>query len=236
MSLAKRNIHKIRKTNEKVSVIILAAGMGTRIKSFGVRSLIRLHTGRTVIDHQLDLINSVFSNNEIILVTGFEADKLMNKTPSNIIKVENERFESTNVTRSLSLGLRAATTDNVVIVYGDLVFNSAALDFPLDKSCLLIDESGTMDSEIGTNIDNNLVELLLYGLNNKWGQICFVRGKELELMKSIVWNRDNENKFGFEILNEIIDRNGSFRSYKNPEAKMLDIDSGKDLERTKSIL
>lgn len=233
---AKRNIHKIRKDHQKVSIILLAAGPGNRMKSLGVRSLIRLPNGDSIIEHQLKTINSVFNNNEIILVTGYDADKVMNKTPSNIIKVENERFETTNVARSISIGLRACTTDFVFVIYGDLLFNEETLKIPLDNSSLLIDSHGLMkDSQIGCNVDNNQVELLLYGLEDKWAQITYLTGKELKLYKNIAWNRNNEKKFGFELINEVIDSGGKFIAIKNILSKIFDIDSGKDLEKVKYL-
>lgn len=233
---AKRNIHKIKKDAQKVSIILLAAGPGTRMKSLGVRSLIRLSNGESIIDYQLRIINSIFNNNETIVVTGYESDKVMNKTPSNIIKIENERYDSTNIARSISIGLRACTTEYVFVIYGDLLFNDESLKIPLDSSSLLIDTHGLMkDSQIGCNIDNNQVELLLYGLDNKWAQITYLTGKELKLFKTVAWDRNNERKYGFELINEVIDLGGKFIAIKNTHSKIFDVDSGKDLEKVKYL-
>lgn len=233
---AKRNIHKIKLDSQKVSIILLAAGPGNRMKSLGVRSLIKIPNGNTIIEHQLKTINSVFNNNEVILVTGYDSDKVMDKTPNNIIKIENENYENTNISRSIAIGLRACTTEFVYIIYGDLLFNEQSLNIPFDRSSLLIDSSGLMDnSQIGCNIDNNNIELLLYGLNNKWAQITFFTNKELRLLKSIVWNRNNDKKFGFEIINDVIDAGGKFNAIINNNAKIFDIDSGKDLEKVKHL-
>lgn len=236
MSEAKRNIHKIKKDQTKVSIILLAAGPGNRMKSLGVRSLIKLPNGDSVLEYQLKTINTVFNNNETILVTGHEADKVMNRTPINIVKIENERYETTNVARSISIGLRACTTDHVFVIYGDLLFNEEALRIPLEYSSLLIETHGLMkDSQIGCNIDRDNIELLLYGLENKWAQIIYLTNKELKLFKHIAWNRNNEKKFGFEIINEVIDSGGRFTAIKNTLAKVFDIDSGKDLEKVKYL-
>lgn len=235
MSTPKRNIHVIS-NKEKVSVIILAAGCGQRMKSYGVRSLLKIYNGLSIIEQQLNTINSVFSNNEIILVTGFESDKLMNKTPQNIIKIENEKFEETNVSRSIALGLRACQTNKVVVVYGDLIFNEEALKFNTAHSSLLIKKELSQDISVGAYIDNSKIESLFYGNNHEWQEIAFFTNRELDILKKVCWNRNNDKKFGFEVINNIIDLNGTMNAYVNAEAKTLDIDCWKDLEKVKEII
>ena len=113
--------------NEKHSIIIPAAGMGYRMRSYGPKPLIRINQEKTIVQNQIEIIKNNFVNPEIILVCGFEADKVMKNTPTDIIKIENESYEKTNVLRSIGMGLRAATSERVLIVYGDLVFNDEAI-------------------------------------------------------------------------------------------------------------
>lgn len=236
MSNAKRNIFFIKNKSDKVSIVLLAAGEPDRMKSFGVRSLIRLHNGNTLIENQLQIINNVFGNNETILITGYESDRLMNKTPDNLIKIENERYNDTNVARSLSIALRVINTNRVIVIYGDLMFNRECLEFPLEKSIATINTININENEVGCNIDSDNIELMLYGLNNKWGQIIYFTGKELDILKQLVWNRNNEKKFGFEIVNEIINMGGNIKAYINKNSKCYDIDSGKDIDKSRLIL
>jgi choline kinase len=235
MSIAKRNIHVINH-KDKVSVIILAAGSGQRMKSYGVRSLIKIYNGLALIEQQLNTINSIYSNNEIVLVTGFESDKLMNKTPQNIIKIENEHFETTNIARSIAIGLRACHSDKVLLIYGDVVFNEEAIKFDQTHSSLLINKTISEDMSVGAYIDNNNIESLFYGNNYKWQQIAFFTNKELDLLKKFCWNRNNDKKFGFEIINDIISAGGVVKSTNNSLAKSVDIDCWKDLEKVKEII
>jgi choline kinase len=221
----------------ELSVIILGAGPGDRMKSYGPRPLIRLTPAQTILSRQLDIIGRMLHPKEIILVSGYEARKIMDNTPQWIINIENEKFDTTNITRSLGIGLRAATTENIIVIYGDLVFNDIALEqLPMDRSMVLIDESTMKDSEVGCNIIDNKLENIFYGLPNKWAQITFFKGKELKLLKSICWNPDKYNFYGFETLNEIIDKNGSFISYKPKGLKIVDVDNPKDIELAKNII
>lgn len=237
MGLAYRNILPIRgtKTN-RFSIIIPAAGMGLRMKSYGVKSLISLTPNVNLITHQLSIIRKTFVNSEIILVVGFEADKLIQKTPNDIIKIENEKYETTNVARSIGIGLNAATSENVLIIYGDLVFNDKALRIPLTESLLIIDKNTMVGDEVGCSVNDNRVDILSYELPQKWAQIVYLKNKELDLMRRICCNRLHDNLYGFEIINKVIDSGGTFLAYQPDKIKINDIDSSKDLLTIRSIL
>ena len=179
-----KNTTNIRgKKSQKYSIIIPSAGMGKRMRSYGPKSLIKITPEKNIVENQIEIINDNFTNHEIILVCGFEADKLMNNTPKNLIKIENENYENTNVVRSIGLGLRAATSENVLVIYGDLVFNEETIkNLKPQCSSLIIDNSSTMkDDEVGCNISNNYVEQMLPDIENKWAQIAFLIGDELEM-------------------------------------------------------
>ena len=86
-----KNTTNIRgKKSQKYSIIIPSAGMGKRMRSYGPKSLIKITPEKNIVENQIEIINDNFTNHEIILVCGFEADKLMNNTPKNLIKIENE--------------------------------------------------------------------------------------------------------------------------------------------------
>ena len=87
-----KNTTNIRgKKSQRYSIIIPSAGMGKRMRSYGPKSLIKVTPDKNIIDNQIEIINKNFNNHEVILVCGFEADKLMNNTPDNIVKIENEK-------------------------------------------------------------------------------------------------------------------------------------------------
>jgi len=139
----------------------------------------------------------------------------------------------------LSLGLRAATSDNVLVVYGDLVFNrDTLLNAEFNQSTVLIDDSQMFSKDaVGCtiNADNN-VEQFLYDLPNKWAQIAYLQGKELSLLKQAAWNRDKDRLFGFEILNEVVLKHGVIKSESPKNMKIIDIDCSKDLTHIKKVL
>lgn len=241
MSNAVRNISPIRK-NQKTppyDIIIPAAGIGSRMKSQGAKPLLQIGAGITILQLQLQMIQEYMRGHpRIIVVGGFEARKVMNYLPDYVVAVENENYETTNVARSIGMGLRASTTNHVLILHGDLVFNKYALTLPIaNESILTVDTHGTMsENEVGCNTDGPQVVQLGYGIEDKWAQIMFLTGKELELAKSICWNPSNFQLFSFEILNEIMRRGGKFKAYKPYKLKINDIDCKQDLQNIGNII
>ena len=236
---ATRNIANIHTTNtHKYSIIIPSAGQGLRMKSYGAKSLIKLTPDLTVLQNQLNIIGKKFRYYEIILVVGFQAFRIMSETPQDIIKIENERYEETNTCRSVGMGLRAATTNRILIINGDLVFNENALNAKFNKgSSLIVDSSNTMTpNEVGCTITNGLVDQVLYELQPKWSQISFFANTELEMLKKITWNPDNERLYMFEVINQIIDNGGQFRAILPDGIKTNDIDTSKDITIAQGIV
>ena len=120
--------HKIKSDEEDpITVIIAAAGAGRRMKSYGPKPLLNIK-GKTILSRQLEHIKLKFPNANILLVCGFEADRVMDQVHGDIITLENENYQDTNITRSVSIALRAMQSDRVLIICGDLVFSKGALD------------------------------------------------------------------------------------------------------------
>ena len=233
-----RNIAKI-KSGEGVDVIIPSAGAGRRMKSYGCKSLIKIDGLLSIIERQINLIRKNLNFEKMILVTGFESDRLMKNTPDDVLKVENERYESTNVVRSIGMGLRVSESKGVLIIYGDLVFNEETILNipPLEKSFVLIEDHSNMsEDEVGCIIIDNKLEQMLPDISNKWCQISFFKGEELEMLKKISWDKKKETYFGFEAINDIIDQGGSFYAHKISGSKITDIDCSKDLNKVKEII
>ena len=237
--MSRKHIQKIygADPHATIRVIIPAAGCGRRMKSYGPKSLVEIKN-TDIITNQISIIEKLWPISSITVVCGFKAEKLMKSTPERLIKVENELYETTNVVRSIGIGLRTigdATT--LILVYGDLFFNPVSIScLDLSTSCVLINNSTMTEEEVGCIIDDNgFLQNMMYDLPNKWAQIAVFKGQELKLLKQLCWDKKNFHKFGFEIINEIIDKGGSFTCLNNRKCKVIDIDTSKDIERAKEI-
>lgn len=240
MSIAIRNVATIRtpRKNKKYSIIIPAAGMGTRMLIHGPKPLVKIYNQQTILHRQLELIHNTFHKYEIVLVTGFEHNKIVRKIPGNIINVFNTDYEHSNVAYSIGLGLYAATTDNVLILYGDLVFNQPMLKCPfdIDSMAIVCNARGYMDKEIGCIIDDKKhIAHMFYNLPQKWAQILYLTGRELDLFRQFVWTPSNKMCYGFEAVNHVIDKGGIIKAHTPKHGWILDIDSTKDLQIARGL-
>jgi len=226
-----RNIEYIRGQSplkyQTYDIIIPAAGCSSRMKAAGCKPLLYVGNKR-LIDYQLENINKLFNKKNIIVISGFESDKVMNYLDKKVINIKNEKYETTNVAKSISIGLRASLSDSIIIIYGDLFFTKNAINHAYRNQSFIVLSETISDNEVGCTINNNIVENIFYELSNKWGQIVYFTGKELYLLKKIIHKEEYEKYYGYEIINKIIDLGGIFRAIKT-DAYIQDIDTTKDL-------
>ena len=230
MHAATRNIEFLRK---KLSIIIPCAGLGYRMKTYGAKCLIKIND-ETIIDRQVRLFKRYFSEYEIILTTGFQDQRVRKNIPSQVKTVYNPYYADTNVLHSIDLALQQVTTDKVIIIYGDLVFNGPILKFDRSLSSIIVNDY-MKDKEVGCIFNESNLEQVFYNLSNKWAQILYLTGKELEMFKQVASNPENHIKFGFEAINEVVDSGGQFRVQIPQRAKVYDIDFYKDIAIAEGI-
>jgi len=216
-----------------MSVIILSAGVGNRIKSNEPRSLLKIGN-KTLIEHQIDTINSCISNCEIIGVFGYSIEKIVKKVAEKLRIVENQMYETTNNSESLRLAVNNTNRKSVLFVHGDLYFNEDTLkNVNFKKSFLLVDTKEMMkQKEIGVTIQNKKATILSYNLPTKWCQVAFFTGKELKMLKSTLNKlRGSQKKLlSFEIINKLISMGANFQCHEPDKMSILEIDCIKDLK------
>ena len=223
--------HKIKaELEDSLTVIIPAAGEGRRMKSYGPKPLLDIKKER-ILTRQVRLVRKVLGDVRFIIIAGFECDKLMDFCPEDFIKLENENYSTTNVSRSLSIALRSIKSERVLIIYGDLVFNEYALSkMDYTTSCTSASVDSNREEEVGCIKDsNNNITNMMYDLDHKWNQITYLQGKELSLFKKVCQNRKHNKLFGFEVMNKVIDLGGKIKCIQDKDIKVIDIDTSKDL-------
>lgn len=218
---------------EDISIIILSAGVGSRIKSNEPRSLIRIGNN-SLIEHQLSVINNNFNNAEIIGVFGVYIDRIIKKVSGKIRIIENQLYETTNSSESLRLAVNSTLKNNVLFFHGDIYFNNDIFKGAnFNKSFAIIDKNKNIaDKEVGVTIVDGKISIFSYGLEKKWCQAAFLTGKELKILRHIYSKHKPEDKkmLSFEILNKVIECGGNIYSHEPNNYSLTEIDCMKDLK------
>ena len=136
-----------------VQVVILAAGMGTRLGRPWPKPLTPLHDGRSILQRQLDGLRSVLGPSvDITVVVGFEAERVMRAVPD-VRFAYNPDYRVTNTSQSLLRALRNTRDGGVLWLNGDVVFDPAVIETALpalraEESFVCVDTSTVADEEV----------------------------------------------------------------------------------------
>jgi len=108
---------------KELQVVILAAGLGTRLGRPLPKPLTPLADGRSILRQQLDNLAAVFGESvRPTVVVGFRPDQIMAAAPE-VRFAFNERYEQTNTSKSLLKALRGSCSGGVLWLNGDVVFD-----------------------------------------------------------------------------------------------------------------
>jgi choline kinase len=211
---------------ENICVTILAAGIGSRIKSYEPRSLLKIKD-KTLIEHQITTINSCFQEPEIICVVGYESQRVIKKVKDSVRFVENQLYNATNTSESLRLAVNNTNKKGVLFMHGDLLFNPETITLDYSNSFVVVDTQDRIEKkEAGLTIENGKASIFSYGLECKWCQIAYITGKELRIARQIFLKFEEQHKklLSFEILNKIIAQGGSFNCHEPDGMRIIEID------------
>ena len=227
------------------TVVILAAGMGTRLGRPWPKPLTPLADGRTIMRQQVDNLTSAFGDElRIMTVIGFKLELIIESFPNNLY-VYNESYDQTNTNRSLLKALKLSGPGGVLWMNGDVVFDPRVLDrvkeyIDRDESIICVNTAVVGDEEVKYRVDadgfvNELSKQVVNALGESVG-INFVAKKDKELLISGLEACQDSDYFerGIEIM---IDLHGSrVRPVDISDLFAVEVDFEEDLTRANSYL
>jgi len=110
-----------------MKAVILAAGRGTRLPEITKdkpKALIKI-SGKTIIERQIEILKNN-SIKEIIVVIGYQADKIKNTTKKydNVVLIENKDYATTDNIYSLYLSKDQLFSEEFILLNGDTIFET----------------------------------------------------------------------------------------------------------------
>jgi choline kinase len=110
-----------------LQIVILAAGMGSRLGRSLPKPLTELSDGRSIMGQQHDNVRAAFGTDaRITTVVGYRAETIVEAFPD-AQYVYNDRYDQTNTSKSLLRALKATGKGGVLWMNGDVVFDPRVL-------------------------------------------------------------------------------------------------------------
>ena len=140
------------------NVVILAAGLGSRLAKPFPKPLTPLHgAGTSIMQQQVEHLQAVFPGVTPCVVVGFKKDLIMESFPDSLY-VYNEDYSDTNTSKSLLKALRMSPPGGVLWLNGDVVFERGVLELirpfvESDESAVCVDHAAVGEEEVKYTVD-----------------------------------------------------------------------------------
>ena len=182
---------------ENTTVIICAAGMGTRLGIGTTKALVDID-GVPLIIRQLELLKGF---DDVRIIVGFQAERLIKVVKEyrrDIMFCFNYQFETTGVADSLRKGL-IASREYILSMDGDIISNSddfeAFCKFP--DECLGISQIKTAEPIYALVEEGKVIHLSKTEGNMQWPGVLKVRKEKLI----------GKSPHVYDVLNEVLPLN-----------------------------
>lgn len=169
-----------------MKVIILAAGIGSRLGNPLPKCLTLLHAEYSILTHQIENLEDF--EKQIMIVVGFKKELIMEHKPD-LIYIYNPHFDQTNTSKSLLTALDHTDNEDILWLNGDVVFDKRIIYELLlcPHSSMAVVKTKVGDEEIKFTINSHgfidaVSKTVLNGLGEAIG-INLIRGKDLPLFK-----------------------------------------------------
>lgn len=225
-------------------VVILAAGMGTRLARPLPKPLTELRDGRSIMKQQMDNLAIAFADTfRVMIVVGFKLEAIIERFPEATF-VYNEFYDQTNTSKSLLKALRASGDGGVLWLNGDVVFDPQVLVrvtpyMDGNQSFVVVNTSKVSDEEVKYTLDSDgFIDQLSKQVQPALGEavgINYVAAQDKAALIARLAQVDDQDYFerGIELA---IARDGlRFQAVDISDLYAVEVDFPEDLERANEL-
>jgi len=229
----------------RTQVVILAAGMGTRLGRPLPKPLTVLRDGRSILHQQVDNLQRVLGASvPITVVVGFKATIVMEAAPD-LLFAYNQVYDSTNTSKSLLKALRTSHPGGVLWLNGDVVFDPRVLEIvepslAAEENFVCVNTEAVAEEEVKYTVDADgfvaqLSKKVVGGLGEAVG-INHVAAADKPALLAELEACADQDYFERGIESAIASRGVRFRPLDISVFPAVEVDSEEDLARANHLL
>lgn len=225
-----------------MKIIILAAGIGSRLGNPFPKPLTPLKGGQSIMEKQIQNLSGHFNMDDISVVVGFKKDLIMERFPD-LTYIYNQYFDATNTSKSLLKALHKYRSEGVLWLNGDVIFDSELLEglkeeIEQENSFVSVNHSRVAEEEVKYTLKEGFIDELSKTVKNGLGEavgINYISGKDMPSFIEQLEACDDNDYFerGIELA---IQRNDlRVKAVDISSFKCMEIDFREDLEEANNL-
>jgi len=228
-----------------IQVVILAAGLGTRLGKPHPKPLTPLTSGESIMRRAVNSLRAAYGDEVFVTaVVGFKLDLVIEAMPD-ISFAYNEVYDSTNTSKSLLKALQLSQPGGVLWLNGDVVFDRRVLELIHDKieaghSFVCVNTASVADEEVKYTLDGDgyiheLSKSVVGGLGEAIG-INYIAAEDKAAVITRLEEADDNDYFerGLELA---IERDGlRIEAVDISKYQVVEVDFEDDLSRANSFV
>lgn len=226
-----------------MKIIILAAGMGSRLGNPFPKPLTPLKNGKSIMKMQIDNIASHYNIDDINVVVGFKKDLIMERFPE-LTYVYNPFFDRTNTSKSLLQALKKHRDKSVLWFNGDVVFDERLLDIlnpyiDANESFVAVNTSKVAEEEVKYTLKDDYINELSKTVKNGLGEavgINFISSNDILKFIKRLEECDANDYFERGLELAIEKDNLKIKAVDISKYNCMEIDFIEDLENVNNLL
>ncbi len=226
-----------------MKIIILAAGIGSRLGNPFPKPLTPLKNGKCIMETQIDNITSKYSIDDINVVVGFKKDLIMERFPE-LTFIYNPFFDQTNTSKSLLKALKKNKDQSVLWLNGDVVFDQLILNLldpfiKANQSFVAVNTSKVADEEVKYTLKNGFIDELSKTVKNALGEavgINFISSNDIQDFINRLEECDDNDYFERGLELAIEKDNIKILAVDISQYNCMEIDFVEDLENVNKTL
>ncbi len=225
------------------SIVVLAAGLGSRLGRPFPKPLTELRDGRTIMQQQLDNLAAVFPGVPVHVVVGFKKELIMEAFPGSIY-LYNPEYDQTNTSKSLLRAVERVPPGGVLWLNGDVVFDPQILPelkplIDADESAICVNHASVGEEEVKYTVDEQgfvreLSKTVADGLGEAVG-INYVASHDREMLLRHLEGVGDQDYFERAIEQAIAHDGLKVRPVDISSFACLEVDFQGDLDRANDL-